>query len=330
MANSVNKALLEKYLNNTCTPEERARVALFLQEPDGKALLDEFLTERLPADMQATEENTIDTARVANWKAEIQARMEQQQIPEKKVKYLPRLRQVAMWAAILFGVGYYAIHFSNKNGKQPLALLKKETPFGQRSMITLTDGSTVLLGAGSRFTYPENFTDSIREVTLEGEAFFEVSHNPSKPFIIHTGEIQTRVLGTSFRISAFHGLPVTVAVATGKVRVEGLTEMAVLTPGNQLTWHPSDHSAIKATVDVADIEGWKKGRIAFNNTKLKDVATELERWYDVKIVFKQLKKAEEGITVTLFASAPLEKTLEVLAAGNGFRYTINKKEIIIH
>lgn len=337
MADSVNKALIENYLNGACTPAERELVEQFLQQPEGKAMLDEILTARLPADIHATAGSEVDAERMEKWKAAMNTRMETLQPSKKKMKRLSLFRHAAVWAAVMFGIGYYAFYYTGRprGNKAQTILVKKENPLGQRAMIRLTDGSAVLLGAGSKLTYPERFDGSTREVTLEGEAFFEISNNPAQPFIVRTGNVQTQVLGTSFRISAFNGFPLTVAVATGKVRVdqrEGgkLTAMAVLTPGLQLTWDPATNITATDKVNVADVNGWKNARLAFNNKTLKEVAAELERWYNVKIIFRHQQKAAESVTVTLFAGASLEKTLEILAAGSNFRYTINKGQIIIH
>lgn len=317
----MDKKFIQKYLDNQCDKGERESIELFLQQPGSEKLLDEVLTERLPADIETTKQ---DTAHKERWKAEIHLRIKK----GAKIRRLPLLRHVAVWGTILFGIGFYSIyHYNRKDNKLQIVLSEKVNAAGQRAIIKLTDGSVILLGAESKLKYPESFNADTREITLEGEAFFEISNDPSRPFIVHTGDVQTRVLGTSFRISAFSGTPLTVAVATGKVQVEQQKGAStVLTPGRQLTLSPE---ATVTSVAVADIEGWKKARLTFNNKSLREVATELERWYNVKITFKQHKKEEEHITVVLFASASLDKTLQMLSIGSNFKYTVYNRQVII-
>lgn len=337
MANSVNKALILRFLDKQCTPEEAALVAQWLRLPGSDAVLDEILNERLQEDMQMVEQDMVSPEKAMAWKAELHRRIGETSTPIRKLRPRGIFRHAAVWAAVLFGIGFYAIYQAGRQrtAKPQMALLQKKNPMGQRASITLTDGSVVLLGADSRLVYPETFNGSTREVTLEGEAFFEISENPQQPFIVHTGDVQTKVLGTSFRISAFKGSPVTVAVATGKVRVDqkqhsGLLELAVLTPGRQVTWNGVPGSTAIAAVNVADVEGWKSARLVFNNRSLKEVAAELERWYNVNITFERREKAAETITVTLFAAGSLEKTLQTLSVGSNFRYEISERQITIY
>lgn len=340
MANSVNKALILQYLNKQCTPEENELVERWLQEPGNEVLLDDILSERLQEDMYAAEQGTVAPEKAAQWKAELHRRIGAAETPVRKLRPAVVFRRVAIWAAVFFGIGYYAVYNTGRQRSfnPRIALLQKKNPMGQRASITLTDGSVVLLGADSRLVYPETFNGNTREVTLEGEAFFEINEDPGHPFIVHTGSVQTKVLGTSFRISAFRGSPVTVAVATGKVRVDqlrdtGLVALAVLTPGRQVTWDGNRGNPSVATVNTvntADIEGWKKARLVFNDRSLEEITAELERWYNVDITFKHPAIAKENITVTLFAAASLEKTLQTLAVGSNFRYKVNGRQITIY
>ncbi|MCK7554176.1 FecR domain-containing protein [Chitinophaga sedimenti] len=328
MANSVTKALLKKYLDNRCTPEESTLVAEYLQQPGSDAVLNAVLAERLSADMEESMQAVDDAEQKASWSAAMRARMGRTIVRPMRV-----WRYAAVGAAILAGVGAFTLLRLGKPATtQTVALLHKDNPQGQRAVIRLNDGSVIHLGAASRLAYPEAFTGDKREITLTGEAFFEVAEDSKHPFVVHTGNIATTVLGTSFKISAFGGEPLSVAVASGKVRVDYETgadvrELAILTPGLQVTWNSG--KALLANVPVADVEGWQKGRLVFNNQSLQEVAADLERWYNVKIRFQSAGKAEEKMTVTLFGSAPLKTTLETLAAGSGFQYVINGREVLI-
>lgn len=328
MANSVSKALINKYLDNCCTPEEAALVQLYLQQPGSDAVLDTILAERLGVDMQQSMDTPDDAVQKAAWRTQIRERMGRS-APVRIWRY------AAVTAAILAGFGAFTIYriHTKATTQQGVALLHKDNPNGQRSVIRLHDGSVIYLGAGSRLDYPETFTGSRREISLTGEAFFEITQDPKHPFVVRSGNIATTVLGTSFHISAFSGKPLSVAVATGKVRVDyqdgaNTHELATLQQGKQVTWNSG--RVVLAAADVADIEGWRKGRLVFNNQALQDVAADLERWYNVKISFKHAGKAQEKITVRLYGSAPLDKTLQTLAAGSDFKYTVKGREVLIY
>ncbi len=336
---------MNKYLDHHCTAEEKLRIAAFIQQPEGQQLLDEVLTERLAADMLLMEQIRVDEQQAEDWKTTLRQRMaamqpEQEPAIIRSVRRLSFLRRAAIWTLLVsalgtIGVRQYRKH--SKAGSVTLANLEKQNPKGQRAVITLADGSVIHLGADSKLEYPETFNGPTREITLTGEAFFEVSEDPAHPFIVHTGTVQTRVLGTSFKINAFRGTPLTVAVATGKVQVEHTvngneytSSVAVLTPGQQVTWDPVAQRTAMAEMPVADIAGWKNARLAFNNNTLQEVATVLERWYNVNIRFKQPVTAQKRITVTLSANRPMEETFRVLSAGSRFTYKINNRQIIIH
>lgn len=332
MANIVNRALIEKYLNNQCTREEAAFVEAFIKQPEGVAMLDELLTERLSADMQSSMDLPEDEVKKVQWSAQIRERLDSER---RKIRRIKMLRYAAVWVALLMGAGFFALYRYGGQSHNMTAQVfqEKRNQMGERAVIRLNDGSVIYLGSDSKLEYPETFEGASREVVLTGEAFFEIAEDPAHPFLVRTGNIQTTVLGTSFKIHAFEGYPLSVAVATGKVRVDQqdgvkLRQMAVLTAGKELEW--DQHQVKLNTVEVADVEGWQKGRLVFNNKTLKEIAMALERSYNVKINFKKQRIQAERLTITLFVSSPLSRTLETLAAGSNFRYSTDNGNINIY
>lgn len=146
-------------------------------------------------------------------------------------------------------------------------------------VFNLSDNTRISLNKNSRFTYPENFNDSIRITTLEGEAFFEVTPNRDKPFIIHTAQTQTRVFGTSFNVKAYEEEDdVEVTVVSGKVQVQILdseeTEPVYIEAGNELIYNKTNTSIKKQKSKNTNFMWWKKHS--------------LEK--EVKQLFKKVKK----------------------------------------
>jgi ferric-dicitrate binding protein FerR (iron transport regulator) len=131
-------------------------------------------------------------------------------------------RSVAILFIPLLGLSaYFIAQTITLKSTQHIEIAEVFEAQGTQSRITLLDGSVVTLKDGSRLNLKNNFSGNTREITLEGEAFFEIAHNPKKPFIIHTGSVKTTVLGTSFSIKAIPGeTSITVAVTEGKVKVE--------------------------------------------------------------------------------------------------------------
>ncbi|GEP91654.1 FecR family protein [Chitinophaga terrae (ex Kim and Jung 2007)] len=328
MAN-ITKALLIKYLDNNCTPDEAAIVEAYLRQPGSGDVLNLLLEERLEKDMEESMEATADRSLQQQWVTAMHTRMGRSgpSRPMRKWYYMAAAASLLMIAAIsgLFHTG--------QRKQASIAMSVQQNKAGQRKVIQLSDGSTIYLGAASRLQYPEQLTGQTREISLAGEAFFDIVTDPAHPFIIHTGDVATTVLGTSFKIEAFEGQPVTVAVATGKVKVAAQTngqikELAVLTSGKQVSW---DHrQAALDNVNAGDVATWHKGRLVFNNQSLQEIAAALERWYDVQISFDKAQKAKEKVTVTLFAASNLNTTLQTLAAGNNFSYTVKGRQVSIH
>ncbi|MFC4209759.1 FecR family protein [Pedobacter lithocola] len=234
-----------------------------------------------------------------------------------------------------FFLAFTGYRLSNSQVFSPAKIkwITKVNPRGQRSKIMLPDSTIVYLGAGSRLRFPESFARELREISLSGEAFFEVKKNPNKPFIVHAGEIQTRVLGTSFKIEAFTGSPFSVQVSTGKVRVSRKTPgrvkaLAVLLPGDRLC--VSDAEVTKSKISTEDVLGWKDAKLNFNNYSLEDITGILGRWYDLRVTFKHKAKSSQRLSLILDANRSADKVFDLLASAAHFRYSIKNKEIFIY
>jgi len=336
MDQPVNKQHLQKYLRGECTAEELRMINNFLKREDSRQLLNKALAD----EWDAFKEQDISDEEISRWKTRFEERRLSEPSPE--IKKLPirerffSLPHAAVWAGLLLCVGtWYGITKYNSQPApiQTIAMLRSENPMGQRSKIVLPDSSTVYLAGDSKLTYPERFSVDKREITLQGEAFFEITKNPKRPFIIRTGNVQTRVLGTSFLINAFKGKPMKVEVATGKVRVDrvspqGAKSLAVLTPGQSLKW--DDKNVKLGRIAVDDLNEWKNGRLVFNGANLREITSVLERWYNVKVTFKDSAKASQHITITLTANVPINQIMDVLAGTGGFQYQFKGNQIIIN
>jgi transmembrane sensor len=195
----------------------------------------------------------------------------------------------------------------------------KKNAKGQRSKISLPDGSIVFLNAESEIRYNNNFGKYSREIKLTGEAFFDVQKNEALPFVVMSGSVSTEALGTSFNIKSFDSSAIEVSLVTGQVKVSHEEKQIVLQPGEKLV---TRHDAFaKEKFDPSDI-GWKDGLIVFKSSSLSEVISTLERWYDVKFIIVN-KPGDRWQYTGRFANTSLQQVMERMAYIENFEFTID-------
>lgn len=195
-------------------------------------------------------------------------------------------------------------------------------PANQKKQLTLPDGSIVWINAGSELKYPEQFDGKTREVYLKGEAYFDIKHNASKAFIIHTGKVVTTVLGTAFNIKEDESKQtIVVTVTRGKVKVaNGSKELGIITPNQQISVDLINSKAIQTQVDASDAIAWQESELHFEDITFAEAATKLEQRFNVKINFSNEKTKECRFTGTALTGKTLESILNVLCAFNNATY----------
>lgn len=194
------------------------------------------------------------------------------------------------------------------------------------NLIQLPDGSKVILTPGSRLEYSSSFNGKlIREVHLEGEAFFDVVRNLEQPFIVHTGKLKTTVLGTSFNVKAVPGdKSITVTVISGKVHVgDEKQTLAVLLPDEQVVYHVDDARKDVMTVESEEALGWLKGDLYCDDITVGQAALLIEERYGVKVDVSDRELREKRFTTTFSKAEPLESVLNSLALFNDAEYQVD-------
>lgn len=153
--------------------------------------------------------------------------------------------------------------------------------------LVLSDGTKVWMNSESELKYPLTFSGKERVVELIGEAYFDVEPNPEKPFIVKTAEINTRVLGTEFNVSAYPNEDVNITLVEGKVKLNSLrSDDIVLKPGENANWIKGESRISVEKVDVQKYIAWKDGYFYFEKERLEDILLKLERWYDFKVFYQ--------------------------------------------
>jgi len=203
-----------------------------------------------------------------------------------------------------------------------------KVPFGQMSQLTLSDGTKIWLNSGTTLRYPERFAENSRSVSIEGEAFFEVSKMPDKPFTVNTPDMKVEVLGTSFNLLAYkEDVATSVTLVEGKVvirNIEGKT-IAQLSPGQMATKNKTDTNLEIRNVKITSYAAWIDGEIFFDDEQLDQIAVKLERWFNVEIIFANERLKSHRFTGTILKNKPVDQIMQALEllAPIRFKHQIN-------
>ncbi len=247
---------------------------------------------------------------------------------------LLRMAVVLLLVIVAGGFGIFIVSQFQKTSELAEVeniMIEKSIPSGQKLRIFLPDGSKVWLNAASKISYPEKFVGSTRNVTLEGEAFFEVVENPEKPFIVRSGNLITTALGTSFNVKNYtNDSNEEVALASGKVLVELDQEQKfILDPGTAVRYQKGDKSIKKEDKSVKEIIAWKDGILRFENDDLNTVLKKLSRWYGVEFFMEKPYHGEAWKYSGWFENDYLNNVLESISFTQDFEYAINNDKVTI-
>lgn len=265
-------------------------------------------------------------------------------------------QRIASVAAILIlglaGVWFFTSNFnSSSNSNRPtvvdnkVEIIKHANFSSKNQIVTLSDGSSVLLKPNSTLSYPKHFRGKNRKVHLEGEGFFEISKNPKKPFFVYANEIVTKVVGTSFRIKAYsNNQEVSVLVRTGKVEVQSnklnensTTKGVVLLPNqgvrfmrNKLTFDKiTDLSKEKRVLD--NKENIEQFRFDFTDVAVSEIFKTMEQAYSIRVDFP-LEKLKNCHLTTDLNDQPLPEKLKIIcnSISKNTHYKIIENQVVIN
>ncbi len=205
------------------------------------------------------------------------------------------------------------------------------TPRGRKYRVALADGTIVWLNAASSITYPNMFTGPERVVEVNGEAYFDVAKSGQK-FIVKMNEVQVEVLGTHFNTNNYTAEnAATVTLAEGSVKVtntDGITEQSIkIVPGQSAVKHAGSNEIITETADVEQILAWTNDLFMFNNTSIEHVMQQLERWYDIEVVFKY--KTDQRFSGTIPTNVPISTVLKVLELTNSVSFEVKGQKVTV-
>ncbi len=295
------------------------------------------VNEQLPADET-----------VKNALAQIQTQLSDNQPPvfvNQTLNWWSTGWRVAAAVLLVLGIGWYALSIKVTN--TPVANLpqlrteaiSRENHTGRPLSIQLPDGSRVMLAPNSRVAFPKQFAGQVRDVNLTGEAFFEVVRQPQRPFIVHAGTVNVKVLGTSFTVRASGGNgEVNVAVKSGKVAVSKASGIpnpdhtaVLITPNQQVTFSAQDNVFRKSLVEAPILVNQKsqEADFVFDETPVAEVFDKLQAAYGVQIDFDRQKLTHCTLTARL-ANESMYKKLNLICQAIGGTHETVGTTIVIH
>ncbi len=223
---------------------------------------------------------------------------------------------------------FYEQQESDANAPKAIVYNELVTPRGGKYQVRLADQTSVWLNAASSIRFPVVFADSVREVFLVGEAFFDVAKG-EKPFIVRTDETAITVLGTAFNVQAYPEEPAAaVTLVEGSVSLRTASASGTLNPLEQALISADGEIKI-SDVSVAPYTAWLSGRIAFNNADLATVMRRLARWYDFEYEFENVSARNYHFSARINDQQKMSDILRMLERTTDVNFQINDKTVVI-
>lgn len=262
-----------------------------------------------------------------------------QKLQLSKKQISKRTHTIRIWkyaAAVILLIGLFnAFYFRSYlfNLSEEITYTEISVPRGQIKNILLPDSTLVFINSDTKLKYDSNFGKKNRQVYLEGEAYFDVTHNSRKPFIIHTSEYDVKVLGTAFNVSAYlcDNIHQT-SLERGKIAIIDKTgKETVLKPNETyLLIRNKNQSKTYKVEDITKFSSWRNGEIYFRNQTFKNIAKELERTYNIHFCINNKEIENLRYTGKFSGNDSIQKILDILKLTTEFNYTLKNDTVKIY
>lgn len=223
----------------------------------------------------------------------------------------------------------FSERISAKASEGPLQI---DVPRGGEFVVTLEDSTRVWLNSASRLIYPAHFASDSRKVELEGEAYFEVTHNKDIPFIVESYGQKVKVYGTEFNIRAYpeDGIVYT-TLSSGSISLTPATGggEVFLSPGKQAVFNKETSKALIRNVDLERVTGWRHGRFVFEEQSLRQIMQDLSRWYDFRYEFEDEDAAETIFMGSIPRYSNFKTAIAILEKSGGLSFKVRDNLIVI-
>ncbi len=324
--NNIIKKQIQQFLLGNLSITEEKQLLNWVEESSEnmKFFLEEQQKLEIPT-IQATYNSSIDN----KWEKIKESLLADKYTPKTRAIY-SRTKFIAIAASLVIGLVSYIL-INNRFAADEQKFVMVETRVGEKMNLTLPDGTEVNLNSKSKLTYPERFSKNERSLQLDGEAFFKVTHNAQKPFIVKTNVVNVKVLGTEFDLKAFpEEKVVNATLVKGKIRLEKekdgkIFSLVEINPSERATYYADqDKIEVNKEDNLEKYIAWKDGKLVFMNAPIEEVVKKLELWYNVSVIVNSESLKQAHFTMT-FTTESIEQVLNLLQISYPIKYTINKK-----
>jgi ferric-dicitrate binding protein FerR (iron transport regulator) len=321
--------LFERYIENRASEDEIKRLSRWIK----KNQLIPLWLEQQVLDSSSIIDDEVKLRMMRNIESEINIKTESDSIYSVQRIFRFQLKKWMRVAAMLFlplltAAGMYFYMDKAESSNSPLVIAVER---GQKANIMLPDGSKVWLNSQSKLTYSANFNLKKRELKLNGEAYFEVAHNPNKPFIVRSNDIAVEALGTAFGVKAYNeDNLISSILMRGKVRVTTPDGESILMPNDRIMYDRTTHKKDLSTVtNASNFTGWIHNELRFENESLGEISKTLQRVYNVEIIYASEKLRNQRYTGTLNNNS-LESVLNIIALTSPISFEIDKQQVKLY
>mgnify|MGYP000980182590 CR=1 FL=1 len=323
--------LIAQYLSGVASEQEKAELdEWILASPLNKQVFDE-LKKVWHAPPALDYHDGMDAIRDQIWEVAVGEGEEKGTLFRKLYRF-PWRAAAAVFILVMGGLYFYRGGLETNRlsmAEKPAVWIEKESLAGKRSVYFLPDGTKAWLNAGSTIGFSENFSDTLRYVRLQGEAFFEVVKDHKRPFIVEANGVTVQALGTAFNVAQEMGeTETTVALVEGKVKVENKekTHTVILKPGQELVASESNTVFATRKFDADETVGWKDGILVLKQENFSSFCRKIEKWYGVKIVVKG-SAPDDWHIMARYQHESLHNVLKDLSFNKKFQYKIEGETV---
>jgi len=335
--------ILDKFFHNKYSRKELQSILTWFRTPENHDDIESYTKKHWDEVMKSRDRTTTDYERLldkVHHRLNIKANDNMLTVKPAKKKsdsfivklYInySKVAAVILIPLLLLSLWYFLQPGMKFPGKNKVIYSEMFTPYGSKTKLDLPDGSTVWLNDGSKLRFPQQFNEKTRTVYLTGEAYFNIQHNPKKPFLVKTPEINIRVLGTKFNVMAYPDESnVETTVETGKVLIERITEqgksIVELGPDQRSVFNKNTGETYTNKVHTDEYTSWKDGKLILRNDPLDKAVKKIERWYNVDIELIDPELAEYTYSATIIDES-ITTLLDYFKMVTPIDYTLLKRE----
>ena len=319
-------------IGQNCKKQELIKLKQWLSDPGAQTEVERWLLEHWSASAE------IDSnAQIEIILKQIQEYTNVQTLKSKwSFKGILRVYQKVA-AFLLIPIISLGLLYWYVNYEPPVELFTESIiPKGQKSQIILSDSTKVWINSDSKIRYSTSFNRKQRDIYLDGEAYFEVTKDEHKPFIVHVSGLEVKVKGTKFNVKAYpdeDGVETT--LFEGKVSLLIPSSNASqsieneINPGQAFVYLKSEQKIVATSFKKEQLAGWRKNQLVFENDKFSNLVRKIERWYNVEVVYDESKLQDRHLTVELYQDERLDRLMEIIGLTLSVNYKYQDGKIIL-